>query len=72
MAFYRIYCLDAAGHIASATDAVCADDAQAAVTARALLRDHPAIEIWGGTHLVGRVTAETEPIILRNGPDTKG
>ena len=61
--------LDAAGRIASATDAICEDDAQAAATARALLRDHPAVEIWCGARLVGRVTAETDSTIPRNGAD---
>ena len=66
MAFYRIYILDAAGRIASAADAMCEDDSQAAAAARVLLRGHPAVEIWSGTRLVGSLAADADGEGCRN------
>ena len=58
MAPHRIYPLAADNHIfAPPHDVECASDQAAADEAATLIGDHPAIEVWNGTRLVGRLTA---------------
>ncbi len=55
MATYRIYDLDAQGHILGRSDADCADDADACVQATAALGTDGEAEVWSDRRLVGRV-----------------
>ncbi len=53
---YRLYDLDTAGHILSAADAVCVDDAEAYALARTRLGPGQRREIWRSREFLGVVT----------------
>ena len=55
MAFYRMYFIDAAGHFVRADDGIFDNDADALAEAAAKLGSYPAIEVWTGARLVGKV-----------------
>ena len=59
MASYRIYPLGADDHISAPPhDVECASDDEACAMAAELIGPHPAVEIWVGSRVVGRLTAE--------------
>ena len=59
MPHYRLYFLDAAGHIRHAIDLDCEDDAQAVATV-ATRSDGRAMELWRGAMLVRKFAAERD------------
>lgn len=63
MADYRIYLLDAAERIASASSVTCDDDQGAYVHARRILGGSASkeAEVWTGDRCVGRVEAALTP-----------
>jgi hypothetical protein len=62
MAHYRIYTLDAAGHVRIGMDADCESDERAFAWAATTLGDDVRTEIWQGTRCLGRVSAEITPL----------
>lgn len=60
---YRIYSLSKSERILAAFQAECADDDAAVEYCRTALADHPSLEIWQGTRMVGNVTPEG--VVLR-------
>jgi hypothetical protein len=63
MPYYRLYLLTEHDHIDDARDADCTSDDDAQTRAAEIIGDYPAVEIWSGTRLVGRFTADA----LRSG-----
>ncbi len=61
---YRLYDLDTAGHILSAADAVCVDDAEAYALARTRLGPGQRREVWRSREFLGVVTG---PLGAHNG-----
>lgn len=58
MASYRIYLLGADNHISAPPhDVECASDQEACNVAAEVIGAHPAVEIWSGSRVVGRLTA---------------
>lgn len=60
MPFYRIYSLDAAGHIKFAYDMECADDA-ASLAQGQQESGKFAVEVWQGARLVGQLKKSAGP-----------
>jgi hypothetical protein len=55
---YRIYCLDDEGRFRKVEEVEAADDSDALAHARAL-KHSGECEVWRGSHLVGRVEAQS-------------
>jgi hypothetical protein len=55
MPSYRLYSVDADGHILRATYIDCATDADALTAAQAVMGEYAVIEVWQGRRFVGRV-----------------
>ena len=52
---YRIFCMNAAGHIHRATIVTVETDAEALTAAISQLNDHAAVEVWHLSRMVGRL-----------------
>ncbi len=69
MASYRIYTLNEAGRILTASDAECLDDEAAFTWAATTLGPHASMELWEGTRCVGglsrnRITPRSPDVSL--------
>jgi hypothetical protein len=62
MADYRIYRLDASGHIVWAQDACCATDDEALAAATRELKAAQQVEVWTGARRVGQVSGTSRAI----------
>ena len=58
MTEYRVYAIDADGHIVRSTPLICDDDSQAMQQARQLSKDHT-LEIWSAERFVARLSGES-------------
>jgi hypothetical protein len=58
MAYYRVYGLDPAGHIAFGDHFECHDDAHALEIARGMLDRFPSAEVWQHARRVGAVSSD--------------